>query len=233
MIDSIMTAFTNPESHIISASHNWINGLNEQINQDLAEKGWSVQPDYFSLLLTQQLKDRLATLEQDNLLAEARIGRFQNNQLAPDIRRDKTYWLERQNETDKTYLLMMEDLRLCINKNLFLGLFEYESHYAVYPENGFYKRHVDALKGGKNRLISTVCYLNEEWDSAHGGQLHLYKEMADTMPFHAIEPIARTLVVFLSEDTPHEVKPATQTRRSIAGWFRCNASSADKVDPLR
>tara|TARA_B100001778_G_C18593570_1_gene633464 strand:- start:428 stop:1114 length:687 start_codon:yes stop_codon:yes gene_type:complete len=228
-----MTAFTNLESQILPAAHNWVNSVNMQITQDLAEKGWSVQPDYLSLLLSQHLQARLDDLEAADLLAEAGIGRHHANQIIPDIRRDKTYWLERHNEIDKAYLCLMENLRLCLNQNLFLGLFEYESHYAVYPENGFYKRHVDALKGEKNRIISTVCYLNEEWQPEYGGQLHLYKDMAVKTPFHTIQPQARTLVVFLSEDIPHEVRTAIKTRRSIAGWFRCNTSSTDKVDPLR
>ena len=35
-------------------------------------------------------------------------------------------------------------------------------------------------------------------------------------------PEFATLVVFLSEDFPHEVLPATRDRYSVTGWFRLN-----------
>ena len=35
-------------------------------------------------------------------------------------------------------------------------------------------------------------------------------------------PELGTLVIFLSEDIPHEVLPAMRDRYSIAGWFRVN-----------
>ena len=44
-------------------------------------------------------------------------------------------------------------------------------------------------------------------------------------------PAAGTMVIFLSEEFPHEVLPATQDRYSIAGWFRINSSNGYSVDP--
>jgi SM-20-related protein len=35
-----------------------------------------------------------------------------------------------------------------------------------------------------------------------------------------LAPEGGTLVLFMSEDTPHEAKKATRERWSIAGWFR-------------
>ena len=46
-------------------------------------------------------------------------------------------------------------------------------------------------------------------------------------------PKKGTFVVFLSEDFPHEVLPATRTRHSVAGWFRVNGSVNDNIDPPR
>ena len=48
-----------------------------------------------------------------------------------------------------------------------------------------------------------------------------------------VEPRAGTLVAFLSEKIPHEVLAATRERYSIAGWFRCNNTTADWLDPPR
>ncbi len=205
----------------------------QNIADDLVARGWSVYPDYLGANVGLSLKQRLRGLNAEGELTPAGIGREDEHQLAPDIRRDKTYWLERRDETDLSYLRLMENLRLDLNRDLFLGLFEYEAHYALYPAGGFYKRHVDALKGEKNRLVSTVLYLNENWQAGDGGELAIYLNEEDETPVTVVSPHFGTLVCFLSEDIPHEVLPAHKPRHSIAGWFRCNASSADKVDPLR
>lgn len=211
------------------------------IAEDLRTKGWSVQPDYLGDELSHILLRRLKILGDEDALSEAGIGRKQAIQIAPDIRphirpdirRDKTFWLETTNDADKIYLSLMEQLRLSLNSSLFMGLFDYEAHYAIYPPGGFYKKHVDAFKGEKNRLVSTVCYLNENWRPEDGGHLALFDSEDDNKLIHHIEPKIGTLVVFLSEEIPHEVTTAYKDRKSIAGWFRCNASSAHKVDPLK
>jgi len=46
-------------------------------------------------------------------------------------------------------------------------------------------------------------------------------------------PQLGTLVVFLSEEFPHEVLAAQRDRYSIAGWFRVNSSTAQQIDPPR
>jgi SM-20-related protein len=61
-------------------------------------------------------------------------------------------------------------------------------------------------------------YVNESWQSAWGGQLKLY-DAAD-QPLATIEPQGGTLVLFRSEQFPHEVVPAAQPRMSVAAWFR-------------
>jgi SM-20-related protein len=49
----------------------------------------------------------------------------------------------------------------------------------------------------------------------------------------SVQPLHGTVVVFLSEEFPHEVLPASRDRYSIAGWFRVNGSTAERVDPPR
>jgi len=46
-----------------------------------------------------------------------------------------------------------------------------------------------------------------------------------------VVPLFGTIVVFLSEEFPHEVLPARRDRFSVAGWFRVNASINNKIDP--
>ena len=98
-----------------------------------------------------------------------------------------------------------------------MGLFHYESHYAVYEPGTFYKKHVDALKGSQNRILTTVFFLNTNWQEKDGGQLVIYDEFEQ--PFDVVSPKMGTLVIFLSERFPHEVKATFKTRNSIAGWF--------------
>ena len=37
----------------------------------------------------------------------------------------------------------------------------------------------------------------------------------------------------LSEEIPHQVRVAAAHRRVVAGWFRVNASTTERVDPAR
>jgi len=48
-----------------------------------------------------------------------------------------------------------------------------------------------------------------------------------------VTPSYGTLVTFLSEEMPHEVLVSKRDRYAIAGWFRVNASTPDKIDPPR
>jgi len=159
----------------------------------------------------------------------AGIGRQADFQLQEAVRSDQIHWLGNtaQTEEDVTtqFLAWMELLRIGINRRLFLGLFDYESHFARYAAGAFYKKHMDAFGGHKqgqlSRVLSTVLYLNENWCESDGGELVLYAEDGD-QPLQKISPTFGRLIVFLSEKFPHEVLPATRERKSIAGWFRVN-----------
>lgn len=190
------------------------------IAEDLQQKGWSVQPDYFPADLIAEL-ERDLQLNREKMQAAA-IGRGANLQLQPDIRNDVTLWLDGQSGAQNEYLRLLDALRIDLNRALFLGLFELEAHYALYEAGGYYKKHVDALKGQRNRMVSTVTYLTPGWRDEDSGHLVLYDESARELT--RILPRAGTFAVFMSEDIPHEVLPPARARRSIAGWFRCNKS---------
>ncbi len=115
----------------------------------------------------------------------------------------------------------MENLRIGMNRRLFMGLFDYEGHFAVYAKGAYYQKHIDALKGQGNRILSQVLYLNPDWKKDDAGELILYSEAGD-YPIQTISPHLGTLVLFLSEKFPHEVLQAHRTRYSLTGWFRVN-----------
>ena len=81
-------------------------------------------------------------------------------------------------------------------------------------------------------MVSTVVYLNQNWGAEDGGELVLYRDDADQEGIK-VTPLMGTIVVFLSEEFPHEVLPANRDRFSIAGWYRVNGSTAARVDPPR
>ena len=102
-------------------------------------------------------------------------------------------------------------------------MFDYECHYAIYGAGAGYAKHSDVLNGKKNRILSTVFYLNEHWQNSDGGELALYDPTGDTV-IATLNPTFGTMILFLSESFPHEVRLSRNTRRSIAGWFRVSGS---------
>ena len=66
--------------------------------------------------------------------------------------------------------------------------------------------------------MSAVIYLNADSPSDAGGELVIYD--AHDVPRLTLAPRGGTLVLFMSEGTPHEALKATRDRWSIAGWFR-------------
>ncbi len=149
----------------------------------------------------------------------AGIGRDDSFRLNSKLRTDTIHWLSHDYPAESAYLHWMEYLRLELNRRLFLGLFDFECHFARYGKGAFYKKHLDAFAGNTNRILSTVLYLNPRWQDSWGGELALYRDF-DSDPIENIAPVMGRLVLFFSERFPHEVKPAVRRRYSIAGWFR-------------
>src|SRR5690606_36781618 len=95
------------------------------------------------------------------------------------------------------YLARMESLRLAANRSLKLGLFDYEAHFARYSQGDFYVTHRDAFAGRSNRRLTSVFYLNNDWQPDAGGILRVY----DGSEQFLMDVPARSgrLVLFLSE----------------------------------
>ncbi len=191
--------------------------LLDQIADALAGTGFILLDQPLPPSLIQGLIDNLQA--QQAALAPAGVGRQGDYQRNQDIRGDALQWLEPGNPAVTEFLSWTAKLRLGINQRLFLGLFDYESHYAVYAPGAFYQKHRDAFRGKPGRKLSTVLYLNPDWNLMAGGELVLYDEAGEDELIR-LAPKCGRLVIFLSEDFPHEVLPATQLRQSIAGWFR-------------
>ena len=194
-----------------------LESLFDQIAAALAGPGFILLDQPLPAPLIRGLIANLQT--QQATLKPAGVGRQGDYQLNQSVRGDAIQWLEKGDLAVTEFLHWMDKLRLGINQRLFLGLFDYECHYAVYNPGAFYQKHRDAFRGNPGRKLSTVLYLNPGWDPAAGGELVLYDEAGENELIR-VAPECGKLVIFLSEDFPHEVLPAKHLRQSIAGWFR-------------
>ena len=189
--------------------------LSSQIIDALVKDGYVIIPDALDSALPLRLK-KFAENESD--FKRAGISSSSDLHLDANRRRDKIHWLNEDSDAQSTFLKFADELKEQLNRELYLGLSYYESHFAIYDEGDFYETHLDAFKNSKNRVVTTVYYLNDKWDENDGGELIVYDENNNFLT--KVIPYANTLVVFLSDKFPHEVLPAKKRRFSIAGWFR-------------
>ena len=160
----------------------------------------------------------LATACRDADLQVTATGRGATRAERPDLRGDKTRWLHEADASiaQRVYFEAMHGLRSGLNRELMLGLDELEAHFAIYAPGTHYARHRDRFRDDDARVLSSVLYLNDDWQESDGGALRLYLQDRHL----DIYPSAGKLVLFLSADFEHEVLPAARDRLSIAGWFR-------------
>jgi len=187
------------------------------IVQNLAEKGYSVAPDFLPAGEVAQLRQETLALAQQGALHRAGVGK--GRLLQDETRGDLVRWLDADNASDaqRAYLQRLETLRQAVNRDLFLGLFDFEGHLALYPPGAFYRKHLDQFQGNNQRTLSCILYLNHDWKAQDGGELRLH---LDDDTHLDILPQGGTLVAFLSSRFQHEVLPASRQRASITGWFK-------------
>lgn len=205
--------------------------LFQQIADDLREKGFSVRP----AALPEHIANALYTQQQslsEHKYSDAGVGRGTNFVKTEFVRTDEICWITGESNAGEQWINWMGQLQRFLNQQLFLGLFSFESHFAHYEPGAYYKRHYDAFRGEANRVLSVVTYLNPAWGHEEGGELVLYRDDYDRTGLKVV-PLFGSLVVFLSEEFPHEVLPATRDRYSVAGWFRVNTSIGNNIDPPR
>ena len=202
----------------------------ERIEHDIAQRGISIIENALPMATIAPLLARVASLPEHEF-NEAGTGRKQDHQINQFVRRDHIHWLDAEHPAEHLWFEWMNVLKTHLNRTLMLGLFSYESHFAMYQPGAFYKKHVDAFKGQANRRLSTVLYLNPNWQAQYGGELVVFDEQQTEHAIAKVTPNFGILVVFLSEDFPHEVLPASHLRYSIAGWYRVNNSLFGQIDP--
>lgn len=202
----------------------------DQLLDSLVEKGWFEWPNAVTDALCKSLLTEVVSYDVEDKLQRAGIGRGIGKQINRQIRCDRTRWLDGSTASQRAYQQQMSELKQALNRELFMGLFEYECHFALYKKGGFYKKHLDSFRGRANRMLTTVLYLNPDWQADWGGELVVYSEDSSQI-LAKITPEMGKMVIFMSEQIPHEVLPTQHPRVSVAGWFRLNNSTAAVADP--
>lgn len=190
-----------------------------QIDDKLHDHGFAIidnflaQKDYESLTATAK------SMHENGQFRSAKIGHQLDAKQNSTIRKDKLCWLEEnsKNSAIEAYTKKMHAISEHLNRSLFLGLNEFEAHFAIYPPGAFYKKHIDQFNSTKTRRISCVYYLNENWQNDFGGELKLYSQ--DDRLLATVLPEANRFICFNS-DLPHEVCETKRTRYSIAAWMK-------------
>lgn len=191
------------------------------IIDELAERGWSLQPSFLSSDVTHDLATECRRRAAAGALVPAGIGRGEALAVREGIRGDQIQWLELgQSALCDRYLAVMDELRQSLNCALFLGLEDFECHFALYPPGAFYKQHLDRFHDDDRRCVTAVLYLNPDWQPADGGALRMYLKDGESLDF---PPLAGHMVIFLSGDFPHEVLETHTERLALTGWFRRRA----------
>lgn len=182
----------------------------------LAYSGYFVWNNF----LSQDTVSQLVALAKENReggnFKKAGIGKQTLFQVDNSVRGDFIQWLDRKSESPVIHYFLDEigQLKDYINQTCYLGLKDFETHFAIYPENTFYKRHVDRFQQNAHRVLSFVLYLNINWQKGDGGELALYLNNKTEI----VQPLAGRLLLFRSE-LEHEVLLAHKPRYSITGWM--------------
>lgn len=193
-----------------------------KIIDDIAEKGWALVDNFLSDEQVKNILQEQVELFREGAFRKAGIGKGENFQVRPEIRGDHVMWIDTKEASDhvNVYLNKIEALRQKINEEFYIGLKSFECHFATYPPESFYKKHLDQFKQVKYRILTCILYLNQQWTYKDGGLLRIYKDGENESDYIDIVPKAGTFVCFKSAEIYHEVLPTSRQRYSITGWLR-------------
>jgi len=188
----------------------------------LAGPGWCLTPGFLSAAQCAALRAQADALDCQGAFKPAGVGRAADLAVRSAVRSDRVCWLDPESRDGAigAYLAQLEDLRRTLNRDLCLGLFNFEGHLAIYPPGSFYRRHLDQFRGVEQRTLTCILYLNPDWQPADGGILRIYTDPDRPDHYDAVAPTGGTLVTFLSARFEHEVMPAVRERLSLTGWFK-------------
>lgn len=210
-------------NHLFEAIDFVENPLYEQIITDIRKQKYSIIENFFSTDDVAVLRQSILTKYEEDTFKKAAIGNRVNETIVKSIRGDVILWID-ETKADTAEILFfnrINDLVGYLNKTCFLGILHKEFHYAIYPKNTYYKRHIDTFQNDDRRKLSFVCYLNEDgWLPENGGELVLYLDENGQEVEKVIYPFPGRVVIFESQIIEHEVRPVIVDRLSITGWLK-------------
>ncbi|QJW88177.1 2OG-Fe(II) oxygenase [Spirosoma taeanense] len=193
----------------------------EPIIDGIVNDGYGIV-DYF--LTSSEVAALAARLHERRAAGQFRAAGIGNQHVTVEhaIRGDEILWLDEATATPEelAFLNRIGEFVDYVNRTCYLGLRDYEFHYALYPAGTFYKRHLDQFRSDSRRKLSVICYLNTDWQEADGGQLALFLPDGSSEREEVVLPVGGRLVCFESGRLEHEVRPATRERLSLTGWLK-------------
>lgn len=197
--------------------------LLDHISQEIYSNSYVVVDDFVDEAFRKALLMEQTDLLNQGQFKKAAVGKGGQKQVRSEIRSDEVLWMDPTalSPLQAIFWQKVEELKQVLNRCCFLGLKSFEGHFARYPIGSFYKRHLDQFQAVPHRIVTLILYLNESWTEADGGQLRMYFPQEDgSERVEDVLPLGGRLVVFLSEEIPHEVLPTQKERISITGWLR-------------
>jgi SM-20-related protein len=194
----------------------------ETIVDGILTTGYGIADNFLTTDEVSALARRLHERHTAGTFKSAGIGN-QNTIVERQIRGDEILWLDEAASTpeEAAFLERIGQFVDYVNRTCYLGLRDYEFHYALYPPGTFYKRHLDQFRSDSRRKLSVICYLNADWKESDGGQLALYLPTeGESEQTITVEPTGGRLICFESGRLEHEVLPATRERLSVTGWLK-------------
>ncbi len=197
--------------------------LLDHISQEIYSNSYVVVDNFVDQAFRKELLKEQTDLLNQGQFKKAAVGKGDQKQVRAEIRSDEVLWMDPMalSPLQAIFWEKIEELKQVLNRRCFLGLKSFEGHFARYPIGSFYKRHLDQFHAVPHRIVTVILYLNESWTEVDGGQLRMYFPQEDgSERVEDVLPLGGRLVVFLSEEIPHEVMPTQKERISITGWLR-------------
>ena len=126
---------------------------------------------------------------------------------------------------------MLQTLPPALNEQPSTGEYElsneaFNAKLAVTTSGARYPCHIDnPLGNGMDvRKLTAILYLNPTWKEGYGGEIRLFvKHEDDSIKKVDLSPVGGRLLLFWSDEIPHEVLHTAQFKR-------CNESDVDQED---